>query len=139
MHFALCFGQRVNPGMPSVKPRFPWTRPNLSATTPHAGGPSCITRSRRLDASSHGDLRVGIAGFGAIGRSLAQTLLGRVPGLRLSAVSSRDLPAIRDMLPGDVAVVPVEALPQHAEIIVECAPASALPSIARPDGVDVVE
>lgn len=78
------------------------------------------------------DLRVGIAGFGAIGRSLAETLLGGLPGMRLSAVSSRDLPATRDMLPGDIAVVPVDALPSHAEIIVECAPASALPAIAKP-------
>lgn len=78
------------------------------------------------------DLRVGIAGFGAIGRSLAGTLRGGVPGVSLKAVSSRDLRATRGMLPGDIAVVPVDELPLHADLVIECAPAAALPSIARP-------
>lgn len=79
-------------------------------------------------------LRVGIAGYGAIGRALGAALASGIPGLRLAAVGARDLARVREALPpgADVAVVPVAELARHADVIVECAPASALPEIARP-------
>ena len=78
------------------------------------------------------DVKLAIAGFGAIGRALAEKLLAGIPGLALSAVGSRDLDRARAALPRTVAVVPVEELAGHAEVVVECAPASALTAIATP-------
>lgn len=77
-------------------------------------------------------LRIAIAGYGAIGRSLADSLLAGVPGLTLTAVGARDLERVRAALPPAIAVVPVAALEAHADIIVECAPAAALRAIAVP-------
>ena len=84
------------------------------------------------------NLRVGIAGFGAVGRSLAKALAAGIEGLALSAIVSRDAERVRSTLPqgapeaAPVAVVPISELAQHAELIVECAPAAILPEIAEP-------
>ena len=40
-------------------------------------------------------LRVGIAGFGAIGRSVAAKLEAGIPGLALAAIAVRDVAAAR--------------------------------------------
>ena len=79
-------------------------------------------------------LRVGIAGYGAIGRSLAGALHAGIPGLALAAIASRDEARVRASLPAGAApaIVPVADLPVHAEVIVECAPAAVLASIAVP-------
>jgi aspartate dehydrogenase len=77
-------------------------------------------------------LRIAIAGYGAIGQALADALLAGIPGLTLTAVGARSLDRPRAKLPQGVALVPVEALAAHADIIVECAPASVLPAIAIP-------
>lgn len=76
------------------------------------------------------DLRIAIAGYGAIGKSLARSILAGIPGLRLTAIGVRD-PATPPPGPG-IAVTGVAALPAHADIIVECAPAAVLPAIAEP-------
>ena len=76
--------------------------------------------------------RVAIAGFGAIGKSIATHLLAGIPGLSLSAVGVRNPQAARALLPSSVAVTDVSALAEMADIIVECAPANVLPSIAEP-------
>ena len=76
------------------------------------------------------ELRIAIAGYGAIGKSIARALLAGVPGLRLVAVGVRDT-SIASPAPG-VAVVAVSDLPPLADIIVECAPAAILPAIAEP-------
>ena len=76
------------------------------------------------------DLRVAIAGFGAIGRALAARLLDGIPGLTLTAIGMRD-PAQATGVPG-VLVTGSALLADHADIIVECAPAAALASIATP-------
>jgi aspartate dehydrogenase len=83
---------------------------------------------------SQQNLRIGIAGFGAVGRNLAFALQRGIDGLTLAAVASRDLDRVRAALPQgtSVAVVPIAELPQHAELIVECAPAAILASIAEP-------
>ncbi len=77
-------------------------------------------------------LRIAIAGFGAIGRSVAGHLLAGIPGLRLAAVGVRDPAAAQAALPAEVVVVAVDALAEHADIVVECAPAAVLPAIAEP-------
>ncbi|MBV8447609.1 MAG: aspartate dehydrogenase [Hyphomicrobiales bacterium] len=79
-------------------------------------------------------LRVGIAGYGAIGQSLASSLQHGVPGVALTAVASRERERLRATLPADtqLRVVPVAELKDHADVIIECAPAAALSSIAVP-------
>lgn len=81
-----------------------------------------------------GELRVAIAGYGAIGQSLAASLGAGIPGVALTAIASRDTERLRTALPADAAirVVPVADLCDHAAVIIECAPAAALPSIAMP-------
>ena len=83
---------------------------------------------------SPAELRIGIAGYGAIGRSLAAALDRGVPGLALSAIASRDETRLRAALPQGIAAASVRVtdLPGLADVIVECAPAAALPSIAVP-------
>lgn len=76
------------------------------------------------------DLRIAIAGYGAIGKSLARSLLAGIPGLRLAAIGVRD-PATPPPDPG-VIVTDVASLAAHADIVVECAPAAILPAIAEP-------
>ena len=77
-------------------------------------------------------LRVGIAGFGAIGGTIAARLIGGLPGLALTAVGTRDQARARAALPESVAVTDVASLAAHADLIVECAPAAVLPEIAEP-------
>lgn len=80
-------------------------------------------------------MRVALAGFGNVGQEVARRLsAGAIPAARLTAISARDLDRARansaglDPLP---LVVPVAELPEHADAIVECATADAMPEIAR--------
>jgi aspartate dehydrogenase len=83
--------------------------------------------------TSSSALRVGIAGYGAVGRGLAAALKRGIPGAGLAAIASRDAARLRATLePEAVPVVPVAELPNHADVIVECAPAAALTEIAVP-------
>ena len=79
--------------------------------------------------------RVAIAGLGAIGRAIARKLDEGVTGLTLSAVAVRD-PAGADTflktLSRHPAVIPLDSLAGHADIVVECAPAHLLVAIAEP-------
>lgn len=79
---------------------------------------------------------VGIAGLGAVGMACVRELEAGIEGLSLGAVSARDLERAKDRVLActahSVPVVPAEALAEHAEIIVECAPASAFRQIAEP-------
>jgi aspartate dehydrogenase len=79
--------------------------------------------------------RVAIAGLGAIGKTLACKLHDGLPGLRLAAVAVRD-PVTAEQFLGTFfqrpRVVPLSALAEHADIVVECAPAHLLPQIAEP-------
>jgi aspartate dehydrogenase len=80
-------------------------------------------------------LRVGIAGFGAIGRAVAAGFADGVEGMRLVAVGARDHAKARAALPpalDGVAVTDPAALAEQADVIVECAPAAALRGIAEP-------
>lgn len=79
--------------------------------------------------------RVAIAGFGAIGRVVAEHLDRGIEGLALAAVSARDTARAERAMAGFGRKVPVLALGRLAEtadIVVECAPASVLRDIAEP-------
>jgi aspartate dehydrogenase len=80
-------------------------------------------------------LRVAVAGLGAVGMEVARRLAGGLDGLTLAAVSARDRAAaearVADVHPG-VPVLPVEALAQVADVVVECAPVAVFPLIAEP-------
>jgi aspartate dehydrogenase len=79
--------------------------------------------------------RVAIVGLGAIGKAVARKLDEGVAGLSLSAVAVRD-PAgadvFLDTLSRRPAVVALDSLASHADIVVECAPAQLLVAIAEP-------
>lgn len=81
------------------------------------------------------ETRIAIAGLGAIGRVLARRLNAGVPGLTLSAIAARDEAKARAWLAEQSIECPVVALadlPDHADLAVECAPASILVDICRP-------
>jgi len=75
------------------------------------------------------DLRVGIAGYGAIGRDVAQRVLAGVPGVKLVAVAVRRPPA--DPPPG-LEVTDAAGLPALVDVVVECAPAASYLDIIEP-------
>lgn len=81
-------------------------------------------------------IRVAIAGLGAIGQSLARTLAqGKVPGVALVAVSAKNHDKARvfvDTLAHAVPVLSIEELEPIADLVVECAPAALLSDIVTP-------
>jgi len=80
-------------------------------------------------------IRVAIAGLGAIGRVLARRLADGVPGLTLACAAARDRAKAQAWLDAQKIAVPLvdlDALPQHADIAVECAPAAVIEDICRP-------
>jgi aspartate dehydrogenase len=79
--------------------------------------------------------RVAIAGFGAIGKVVAQHLDRGIDGLALAAVSARDTMRTERAMAGfghAVPVLPLARLAEVADIVVECAPAALLRDIAEP-------
>src|SRR5256885_16500848 len=81
------------------------------------------------------DMRIAIAGLGTIGRTLARRLADGMPGLTLAGVAARDEEKARGWLDEEgieVPIVPLEELPQYADLAVECAPAAVLEQICRP-------
>ncbi len=88
-----------------------------------------------MNSSLQSNLRVGIAGLGTIGLAIARRLHAGVPGLGLTAVAARHNNTAQVTLAAngiDVRTVAVVALPEHCDVIVECAPAAAFCSIAAP-------
>jgi aspartate dehydrogenase len=81
-------------------------------------------------------LRLAIAGLGAIGLELTRRIdAGEVRGMALAAVSARDIGKAERNLAGlrnPPSVVPLAALAGHADVVVECAPASLFTEVARP-------
>ena len=70
------------------------------------------------------DLRVAIVGLGAIGRKVAQALDQGIDGLALAAVSAQSPGKHQGWLAGLTkmpAVLPIEALVDVADIVIECA------------------
>lgn len=81
------------------------------------------------------ELRVALAGLGAIGGEVACRLDRGIAGLRLVAVSVRDAAKAERRMAGfarPVPVVPLADLPERAEVIVECVPAAAFRAVAEP-------
>lgn len=79
--------------------------------------------------------RVAIAGFGAIGKVVAQHLDRGIAGMELAAVSARDTARAEAAMAGFARPVPVLPLPKLgdvADIVVECAPAAVLRDLAEP-------
>jgi aspartate dehydrogenase len=76
-----------------------------------------------------------IVGLGAIGRTLVRRLSKGVPGIALTCIVARDRVKAEAWLKAeklDYPLVDLEALPQHADLAIECAPASILEQICRP-------
>ena len=82
-----------------------------------------------------GELTVAIGGFGAIGRRVAEALDRGIPGLRLAAVSARDIDKAKRGMSAfsrPVPVLPLSALADVADVVVDAAPAPALRELAEP-------
>jgi aspartate dehydrogenase len=80
-------------------------------------------------------LSVAVGGFGSIGRVVAHRLDQGIDGLTLAAVAARDTARAAAAMAGfarAVPVVPLAALCEHADIVVECAPAVVLRELAEP-------
>ena len=78
---------------------------------------------------------VAVGGLGAIGRKVAARLDEGIPGLRLVAVSARNVEraqAVVAKFGTKVPVVPLAELASLADIVVECAPAEVFMQIAEP-------
>jgi aspartate dehydrogenase len=81
------------------------------------------------------DLRVGIAGVGAIGSVVARALDAGLTGFGLEAVAIRDAQRPTKVLvelKRAVDVVDARELARRCDVIVECAPSAAFPDIVRP-------
>jgi aspartate dehydrogenase len=82
------------------------------------------------------ELRLAIAGLGAIGRTIARRIAeGAIPGVRLVAVAARDQERARKAIAGfgaSAIVLPLATLAEMAEVIVECVPAKHFLEVAEP-------
>jgi aspartate dehydrogenase len=79
--------------------------------------------------------RVAVAGLGPIGTRLAKALDDGIEGLTLAAVSSANIEKHRgwlDKLKKRPAALPIEALAEAADIVVECAPSKLVRAIVAP-------
>ena len=79
--------------------------------------------------------RVAIAGFGAIGKVVAEHLDRGIEGMELAAVSARDTTRAEAAMAGftrPVPVLPLAQLGAVAHLVVECAPAVVLRDLAEP-------
>src|SRR5262249_42321641 len=76
-----------------------------------------------------------IVGLGAIGKILVSKLRGdAVPGIELVAITARDKERAEHYLrnvDNTIRVVPLEELPELADLAIECAPATVLEQIAK--------
>ena len=85
--------------------------------------------------NSRTDLRVAVVGLGAIGTRVVEALDRGIDGLVLAAVSAQhpDKHKIRlAKLTRPPAFLPIEALAEVADIVVECAPSKLVRSIVEP-------
>jgi aspartate dehydrogenase len=85
--------------------------------------------------SVRADLRVAIVGLGPIGKRVAEALDRGIDGLALAAVSARNPEKHRGWLSGltrTPVVLPIDALCEVADIVIECAPGKLVRSIVEP-------
>src|SRR5262245_17519266 len=79
--------------------------------------------------------RIAIAGLGEIGKTVARKLAQGVPGLSLTAIATRDREKSKAWLDREgisCPLISLDVLPDHADLVVECAPAAILDQICRP-------
>jgi len=80
-------------------------------------------------------LRVGIAGLGTVGKTLAKIIDAGMPGVKLTAVAVRDAVSAGHWMQELKAVPPIvsfDQMPEFCDVVVECAPSNLLPAIAAP-------
>lgn len=89
-----------------------------------------------MSATADTGTRVAIAGLGSVGKVVAQTVDDRLTGYRVTAVSARRQQPARDfaarLRSTPVQVAGVAELADHADVVVECAPAAVFRDIAAP-------
>jgi aspartate dehydrogenase len=88
-----------------------------------------------LDKPSRPELRIALAGLGAIGTKVVEALDRGIDGLVLTAVSAQNPEKHRSRLANlkrTPAVLPIEALVDVADIVIECAPSKLVRSIVAP-------
>ena len=82
------------------------------------------------------DLKLGVAGLGAIGLAVARAVdAGRVPGIRLAAASARDHAQARlatQSFRSPPSLVDLATLAEASDVVVECLPSSLFTEIAHP-------
>ena len=81
------------------------------------------------------DLRIAVVGLGAIGTRVIEALDRGIDGLVLTAVSVQNPEKHRSRLAGlarPPAILPIEALVNVADIVIECAPSQLVRSIVAP-------
>lgn len=84
------------------------------------------------DTNKSSKTTVAIAGLGAIGGQLARELIGGgLPGYHLAAVSARNFEKVRKIV-GEVPVIPIAELVNHADLVVECTPSKVFDYVASP-------
>lgn len=91
---------------------------------------------RRTDVKEIPDLKLGIAGLGAIGRDVARAVdAGKVPGIVLAAASARDRDKARRNVAAfrsTPAILDLDALVEASDVVIECLPSAHFSAIARP-------
>jgi aspartate dehydrogenase len=88
-----------------------------------------------LDKRSRPELRIAVAGLGAIGTRVVEALDRGIDGLVLTAVSVQNPEKHRSRLAEltrPPAVLPIEALVDVADLVIECAPSQLVRSIVAP-------
>jgi aspartate dehydrogenase len=97
--------------------------------------PTGIEKRQVMNSKSPPKLRVAVAGLGAIGTKVVKALDHGIEGLVLGAVSVQNIDkhlAWLSDLTKTPAIVPIEALADAADIVVECAPSKLVRSIVVP-------
>lgn len=88
-----------------------------------------------LEKTVRADLRIAVVGLGAIGIRVVEALDRGIDGLALTAVSVQNPEKHRSRLAGltrPPAILPIEALVDVADIVIECAPSQLVRSIVAP-------
>ena len=79
------------------------------------------------------ELRIGIAGLGAIGSEVARRIDAGIPGLTLAAVAVRDPDQVNRILGRrDLEIASFARLAEACDLVVECLPPALFPEIAVP-------
>jgi aspartate dehydrogenase len=111
-----------------------WSDCQPAARLSHGDHGGRVAMGTVLD-SGRAELRVAVAGLGSIGIKVVQALDEGIDGFVLAAVSALNPEKHRGWLAGlgkAPAVLPIEALADAADIVIECAPGNLLGPIVAP-------